>query len=861
MLKPYLYGLMVLFSSVMNPIKAQNVNFESSNLPIIIINTQGKTLSGQGLVNAGMGVINNGPGKRNYYRNPTKNYQPDAFNDFNGAIGISYEGTTSQFFPKKPYRLQIHDSSNQTGKASLLGMPTESDWILMSSFTDKTLLRDAITYYLSNQTGRYAPRTKFVELVVDNDYKGVYILMEKVKPSPDRIAISPLKSTAISGDSLTGGYILKIGTNTDSTYASWKSLYPAHHNTEVNITVDYPQKSNLNNAQLNYIKTKFSGFENTLKSAQFKDSVNGYAKQIDVASFVDYFILTELTYSIDAYRSGVFMYKDIDSRNPKLKMGAPWGYEHAFGNASSCRGWETNHWAYRSVSEFCSNEELQVPFWWSRLLEDRAFCIQVRDRWQQLRKTAWQSTNITAFVDQNTTLLNEAQTRNFQRWPILGQWVWPNYYVGNTYVEEINWFKNWTKERLQWLDNNMPRVGVLGRELDCAALTKPAADTSVALCQGSISTPLTATGTALKWYNSANDTIGKNTAPTPSTVKTDTLSYFVSQTVDGCESKRTEIAVTVKPKPVKPLTDSTLNYTKGQIASPLTAVGANLTWYTSLADKTGTASGPTPSTGTAGMIVYYVSQKINGCESDKAKVEVNIRSALATTVCLEIKVFLEGPLVGTAMNTSLNKQGLLPGQTPSNKFATFTPAGQPYYYSPINYFGKESVSVYEPEVVDWILISLRTSPQNVSSTVYKTAALLKKDGTVRIITGCININPEVKYYVAVEHRNHLGAVSHEAIAVANNKLIYDFSLQQSYVPAGAPAYGQNKLGAVYCLFAADGAKSSFSEINAIDASFWKADNGKFGCYKPSDFNMDGAINAIDASFWGKNNGKYSGVSY
>ncbi len=861
MSKPYLYGTLLLFSSILSTIKAQNVNFESSNLPIIIINTQGKILSDQVSTNAGMGVINNGSGKRNYYRNPAKNYQPDAFNDFNGLIGISYEGTTSQFFPKKPYRLAIHNNFNQTGKASLLGMPAESDWILMATYTDKTLLRDAMTYYLSNQIGRYAPRTKFVELVVDNDYKGVYILMEKVKPSPNRIAISPLKPTAISGDSLTGGYILKIGTNNDSTYASWKSSYSAHHNTEVNITVDYPQKSTLNNDQLNYIKTKFIGFENTLKSAQFKDSVNGYARHIDVASFVDYFILTELTYSIDGYRSGVFMYKDIDSRNPKLKMGAPWGYEHAFGNVSSCRGWETNHWAYQSVREFCPNEPTQVPFWWARLLEDRAFCIQVRDRWQQLRRTAWQPTNITAFVDQNTTLLNEAQTRNFQRWPILGQWVWPNYYVGNTYTEEINWFKNWTKEHLQWLDNNMPRVGFLGRELDCAALSKPTADTSFALCQGQVSTPLTATGTALKWYVSANDTLGKNIAPTPITAKPDTISYFVSQTVDGCESKRIEIVVTVKPRPVKPLTDSTLNYTRGQIASPLTALGANLTWYTSLADKNGAATSPTPSTGTAGKTLYFVTQNVNGCESDKAKIEVIVNTPLATTVCLEIKVFLEGPLAGTLMNTYLNRQGLLPGQTPNNKFAVHTPSGQPYNYSPINYYGKENVAAYDYEVVDWILVSLRTVPKLASSTVYRTAALLLKNGSVRFLSGCININPVIKYFIVVEHRNHVGALSHEAIAIKNNKLTYDFSTQQSYVPAGAPAYGQNKIGNVYCLFAADGVKSSFSEVNALDAGLWKTGNGEFGCYKPSDFNMDGTINALDASIWGRNNGKFSGVSY
>ncbi|WP_428658348.1 CotH kinase family protein [Runella sp.] len=861
MSRPNLYETVLLFVGLIGIAQAQNVNFESSNLPVVIINTQGKTISEQAPINAGIGLINNGLNKRNYYRNPTKNYQPDAFNDFNGSIGIICTGITSQFFPKKSYSFEIHTNSNQISKASLLGMPAESNWILMASYTDKTLLRDAMAFYLSNQSGRYAPRTKYVELVIDGDYKGVYILMEKIKPSPDRITISTLKPTANSGDSLTGGYILKVDKKEDTTYASWQSPYLANHNISVTVAVEYPQKSVLTTAQFNYIKTTFTAFENALKSPQFKDSTNGYAKHIDVSSFIDYFLLTELTYSIDAYRSEVFMHKDLNSRNPKLKMGAPWGYEHAFGNAASCRGWETNHWAYNSVSEFCPNEASQVPFWWARLLEDRNFCIKVRDRWQQLRNSQWLTNTITAFVDQTTSTLNESQTRNFQRWPILGQWVWPNYYYGDTYQEEVDWFKNWTKERLKWLDNNIPRVGVLARELDCAAMAKPTADTTQALCQGQVSIPLVATGTALKWYSTASDTVGTGIAPTPATSIADTLHFYVSQTIDGCESKRTVIEVIVKPKPAKPLVDSTLNYTQGQIASPLTANGLNLAWYTSLSDKNGIVNTPTPPTATAGVFIYYVSQKVNGCESDRAKIEVTVKSPLGTTVCLDIKVLLEGPLAGTAMTTLLNKQGLLPGQIPTNKTAIHTPAGQPYNYSPINYYGKETVSAYDADIVDWVLVSLRTAPQLATSTVYRTAALLKKDGTVRILTGCININPALKYYVVVEHRNHIGALSHEAISVVSNKLTYDFTTQQSYVPTGVPAYGQTKIGSVYCLFASDGAKSSFSEINANDATVWKTDNGKFGSYKSSDFNMDGEINALDGSIWRKNNGKFSGVSY
>jgi hypothetical protein len=213
------------------------------------------------------------------------------------------------------------------------------------------------------------------------------------------------------------------------------------------------------------------------------------------------------------------------------------------------------------------------------------------------------------------------------------------------------------------------------------------------------------------------------------------------------------------------------------------------------------------------------------------------------------------------MTTTLNQQGLLPGQIPISPFGIATPSGQPYKTAPWNYLGTETVSNYDSDVVDWVLISLRTNIADANSVVYKTAAFLRKTGTVTLLAACPLLNPSLSYSVVIEHRGHIGAASHQPISIVDNKITYDFTQQQSYIPINLPSSGQQKVGLVYCLFAGDCSKASFSEINANDASIWRIDNGKFARYQLTDYNLDGEINVNDDAIWRRNNGKFSGISF
>ena len=150
--KFYTFGILFLIIGSFSNAFAQT--FTSSNLPIIVITTGGQTIADNPKVNVNMGIIDNGTGNRNYYRNPANTHQPDPFTNYNGTVGIEHRGSSSQFFPKKPYGFETRTETGDDLKVSLLGMPKESDWILNASYTDKTLMRDVLTYHCLLYTSR-----------------------------------------------------------------------------------------------------------------------------------------------------------------------------------------------------------------------------------------------------------------------------------------------------------------------------------------------------------------------------------------------------------------------------------------------------------------------------------------------------------------------------------------------------------------------------------------------------------------------------------------------------------------------------------------------------------------------------------
>lgn len=382
---------------------------------------------------------------------------------YEGIIGIEIRGESSQYFDKKSFGFETWDNQYNDIDISLLGFPEEEDWILYGPFSDKSLIRNKLIYDLSNQMGRYASKTEFVELSINYEYKGLYIFMEKLKRDDNRINIQKLNENDIDETLITGGYIIKIdksdmedGSYTD--YNSFQSKYDVFGKKDgdkkVYFNYEYPKPSEIHAYQKNYIKNYINEFESSLASDQFKNSENGYRKYIDVNSFIDFFILNEISNNVDGFRLSTYLHKD---REKKLIIGPIWDFNLSFGNADYCGGDRYDIWLHK-FNERCLGDFWNIPFWWNRFLEDENFVNQLKDRWNELRISTLSDENIISLIDDYYSFLhNETDIveRNFDKWRIFGVYIWPNSFIGNNYYEEIDFLKNWIKNRTSWLDESI----------------------------------------------------------------------------------------------------------------------------------------------------------------------------------------------------------------------------------------------------------------------------------------------------------------------------------------------------------------------------------------------------------------------
>ena len=415
--------------------------FTQSNLPLILINTQGKTIPDEPKITALMKVINN-PDKVNKLTDQTFEYD--------GYIGIERRGNTAQiFFEKLSYTIETRTDSGTNLNVSLLGLPEENDWVLHGPYSDKSLMRNALAYYLGNLQGRWSPRTMFCEVFINDEYRGVFVLAEKIKIDRNRVDIATLLPTDNSGDELTGGYILRIDRRRPG---CWISPFLGRTGSwEIPISYLDPKYDELTEQQRLYIKDYVTDFEYALAGPDFRDPEAGYLAFIDVLSFIDYFIITEITRDLDGYRCSVYFHKDKDSNGGKLNMSPLWDYNLGFGNGNFMDAEKTAGWTADGIGkgDWGGGE---CVFWWERLMEDQYYVNRVQARWNELRADKFSLANIHAFIDSCADLLSEAQVRNFQKFNILNNFVWPNSYIGGSYPAEVNYLKTWIDDRLQWLD-------------------------------------------------------------------------------------------------------------------------------------------------------------------------------------------------------------------------------------------------------------------------------------------------------------------------------------------------------------------------------------------------------------------------
>ena len=413
---------------------------DSSLLPLIVIKTEGQTIPDEPRITARMKLIHNNAGLYNHADDPG--------NGYDGQISIEIRGESSAWFsPKKSYSLETQTDLGENNNVSLLGLPQENDWVLYAPYLDKSLLRNVLTYKIYEEMGHYSPRTRFVDVVLNYDYQGLYILTEKIKRDKNRVDIARLLPEDISGDELTGGYILRIDklTGMPETHFWQSPVYPPLPGYQ-RVFYSYfdPKYEGLIDIQRNYIQEWLYDFESALVQGYFKDPESGYRKYLDIPSMVDIMILNEFTKEVDAYLYSHYFYKEKDSDGGLLVNSPPWDYNLAFGNNDYYLDVHLTHnWLY--------DQDNRV-YWWARVMEDSWFRNQLRCRWDELHQTILSSDHMHSMIDSCLLVMGESVDNNFQRWPILGRYVWPNSFVGQTYSEEEWFLRNWIDDRLEWMD-------------------------------------------------------------------------------------------------------------------------------------------------------------------------------------------------------------------------------------------------------------------------------------------------------------------------------------------------------------------------------------------------------------------------
>jgi len=422
---------------ILNSMPEEPATNFNSNLPIVILDTTGQYLSrdAPAVVRARFFDLHKN-GRASLSTQP----------DYDGLGTVHLRGSTTSALPKPSYTFHTVDSKTNQTKVSLLGLPAEQDWVLYAPFEDKTLMRDVLAYELSNRMGRYAPRTRYVELFAHDsqsplslrDYAGVYVLVEKIKRGEDRVKIAKLGPDDRSEPGITGGYIVKR----DHSERSEPCFHTSHGGPYFYV---YPKAEAITPEQRSWLSSYFNSFESALYGADFQDPRTGYAAYLDVDSFIDAHWLIEVSRNVDGFRYSSFLTKD---RGGKLKPEPPWDWNRSFGNANYYDGWKAQGWYSSKLrpTEIC---------WYGRLSQDPAFTQHARDRWFQLRKDVLDPQRIAARIDELAAQLDEAQQRNFRRWPVLGQPVTCNYYVGDSFQDEVRWLKNWVERRITWMDSQL----------------------------------------------------------------------------------------------------------------------------------------------------------------------------------------------------------------------------------------------------------------------------------------------------------------------------------------------------------------------------------------------------------------------
>ena len=399
-----------------------------NGIPLVVINTENQSRIRD--------KINNIPA---HMKIIDSEYNPLGIGLYDGEIEIRGRGNSSWGMPKKGYNF-----STKT-KTQIFDMAPSTTWILTANYSDKSLMRNYTAYEFSRDLGvDFAPKMRFVELILNDEYLGTYTIGERIKVDNGRFDFPKIKADTTDEYELTGTYVLEV--NSTDKWNQGEVIFETplisikrHHF----VSIRQPGADNLPPEAYEYIKNYVNETEEALFSDNYKDPEKGYRAYIDTASFIDWYLVNELYKNVDSgFHTSVYMYKP---RGEKLHMGPVWDFDIGGGNADYGGCDNPEGWYVRGAP------------WINRLFQDEAFAKEFKDRWNYIKNNKYFDVFFKR-IDNTAAYIEKSAQMNFQKWLILGVYVWPN--AGNvsertTYQSEIDYLKEWLMLRIQWMDKEI----------------------------------------------------------------------------------------------------------------------------------------------------------------------------------------------------------------------------------------------------------------------------------------------------------------------------------------------------------------------------------------------------------------------
>jgi len=355
----------------------------------------------------------------------------------NGIYGIEHETTAAQLrgrgnstwfvYPKRPYRLRFDQNT------SILGMPAAKNYVLLAEFADRSLMRNVVVQKMASLfTDKiYDLETRYVELYINNEYRGLYVLTEQVEIHKNKLYIESLPGV------INTGYFMELDMRLYDQPIEPGSFWFVARGYPYEIKEPDPEDPLYVDAQAAYLADYLSVLDQTLMDH------SDYEDYLDVDAWIDYFIIQEFVKNVDVGFSSVFLYKEKDG---VLKPGPLWDFDFALGNADYIDYGPENWYGMLEYKNRMFKLMMAIP-------EIR---LKFRDRYMDFHLDV--VPEIKTMIEVLSDSISSKVDANFTKWPILNDYWWPTPYEvleQDSFLGQINYLQSYIELRSEWIYNQV----------------------------------------------------------------------------------------------------------------------------------------------------------------------------------------------------------------------------------------------------------------------------------------------------------------------------------------------------------------------------------------------------------------------